>query len=220
MRRLIPIFLSALSFLAGYPDQSQPGIGCTWQEDQTAKRSLREDAEIAEDLAIRYADVHAGLRTGRYEGPEAYVETRNRCMEILFAVVAKGHGVAVERVRQASLERPVGFDVAVILAFTLLYGWVASMIAKMVRRRVELEDGVLIVLGVTLIASLLLSAVGAMAGDVWSITAETHRLGNGHLSYRTNQLPWIRHRLWFFLGGLAIYWLIAGYYYRERAAAD
>ena len=216
MRGLLTISLLTLAFLAGCTRPSQPGIGCEWHEYQGEKRPHREDAEIAEDTAIRYADAHAGLRTGRYEGPELYVATREKCMEVLFAAIAKNHGVPLEKVRQASFERPVLFNACVILAFTLLYGLVAIVIARMVRRRVELEDGVSIVMTVSLIASLLVSGAGAMAGDIWSISAETYRLGNGHLSYRTNQVPWIRCRLWFFFGGLAIYWLIAWYYYREK----
>ena len=52
------------------------------------------DSEFAEDLAIRYADIHHGLRTPHFVSGEAYDAARDRCLETLFEEIAKTHGVA------------------------------------------------------------------------------------------------------------------------------
>src|SRR5438034_1273743 len=52
---------------------------------------------------------------------------------------------------------------------------------------------------------------GVLSGEVWSITMESIRLGNDHLSYRTSRIPWKHHGLALFAGGVALYWLVAAW---------
>ena len=48
-----------------------------------------------------------------------------------------------------------------------------------------------------------------LIGDSWSIGAEVHRVGNGHLSYRTERLPWRQYRPAIMATALGIFWLAA-----------
>src|SRR5438552_6085084 len=75
---------------------------CKWPAEISGHfadaRHLSADAEFAEDLAIRYADTHHGLRTPNYVSREAYAAARDRCMGSLFEQITKEHGVPVELV--------------------------------------------------------------------------------------------------------------------------
>ena len=81
---------------------------CQWTHDarfqinlreSVHQRHLRYDADLMEDLAIRYADEHAG-RVARF----GFVKVRDECMSKLFAVIAEYHGVWKGR----SANGPVG----------------------------------------------------------------------------------------------------------------
>jgi hypothetical protein len=48
-----------------------------------------------------------------------------------------------------------------------------------------------------------------MFGELWSWIAESNRIGNDHMSYRSQRLPWARHRTALFAGALIIFWLAA-----------
>jgi hypothetical protein len=47
------------------------------------QRHLSDDALLAEDLAIRYADSGKGLGSGHFAGPTVYERTRDECMAAL-----------------------------------------------------------------------------------------------------------------------------------------
>jgi hypothetical protein len=61
---------------------------CKWPTEVASHspdaQHLSADAEFAEDLAIRYADVHHGLRTPGYVSGETYAAARDQCMQRLF----------------------------------------------------------------------------------------------------------------------------------------
>src|SRR6266567_3454407 len=75
---------------------SRVGAGrtCDWQpgdnaspldfRDRSQGLHLMGEALRAEDLAVRYADVHRGQRSGQYAGNEAYQHAREQCMATLF----------------------------------------------------------------------------------------------------------------------------------------
>ena len=75
---------------------------CRWPVESgggpAGARHLSADAEFAEDLAIRYADTHHGLRTPYYVSGEAYAAARDQCMGALFAEIAKEHHISLELV--------------------------------------------------------------------------------------------------------------------------
>ena len=178
------------------------------------QRHLNDDAQIAEDIAIRYADAHTGPRSGHFAGFDQYALTREQCRAALDQVIADDHGVSPEQVRESLAYRRPSFDLAVILSFAVLYGLAASAMARRLRRRFPFDEGWMAGAVTTAIASAVASLGGLMAGEIWSTTLEEIRIGNGHLSYRVARIPWTQHRLSIFAGGVVLFWLIAAIQYR------
>jgi hypothetical protein len=177
---------------------------------------LSDDALFAEELAIRYADSHTKRRSATDEG---YGQARERCMAELFDVIGRNHGVTQEQTREALLYRRPSQVLAVVLSFALLYGLAATGIVRLVARRYPLEEGWSEVLVAVLFTSTVVSFTGVLLGEVWAFVAETYRVGNDHLSYRADRIPWAHHRLILFVGGVVIFWLIAGLQYRAGIRA-
>ena len=116
-------FASILMCVGGCVRRDGRNSDCRWPAEVTKQaaspRHLSEDAEFAEDLAIRYADVHHGLRTPYFVSREDYTAGRERCMGTLFAEAGKQHNVAVESL-YGSLGRNRYIDLAEILPFAVL----------------------------------------------------------------------------------------------------
>lgn len=187
---------------------------CRWPAEPTSHqadaRHLSEDAEFAEDLAIRYADTHHGLRTPFYVSGEAYDAGRDACMTLLFAQIAREHGVAPEQVKASIGRNRTHIDLAVNLPFALLYFcgvWLAC--GAIWRGYTPSEDGWGPSLIMALFCSLIFGLGCTMAGEVWSLIAETYRLGNSHMSYRAQRLPWAQHRVAFFTAAVIVFWAAA-----------
>lgn len=203
-----------------------PDSNCEWPNETAIsleltnpaqQRHLSDDAQVAEDRAIRYADSHGGPRSGHFAGFDEYGRTREQCMAALFQVIANNHGVTQEQVRKSLEYRRTSLDLAVILSFAVLYGFAASGMARRLRRRFLFDEGWIAGTAVTAIASAVVSLGGVMVGEIWSTTVEGIRIGNGHLSYRVARIPWTQHRLSLFAGGVVLFWLIAGL--QQRATA-
>ena len=58
-----------------------------------------------------------------------------------------------------------------------------------------------------LFLSLMFAAGSTLLGEIWSWFAENMRVGNGHMSYRGQRLPWARYRTGLFAGALIVFWL-------------
>ncbi len=179
------------------------------------RQHLSDDAEFAEDLAIRYADSCCGLHSRNYEGMGEYAAARNACMAMLFRVVGTLHKVPEEKVRRSLGHRRAAFDIAVILSFALLYGWGASLLVRWLGRTYGPSDSLPTVAVMTVVASILAAAAGVMLGEEWSALWEIHRLGNNHMSYRAVRIPWTEHRLALFIGGVVLFLLIAAFHHRR-----
>ena len=134
-------------------------------------------------------------------------------MAELFEVIGKNHSVTMEQVRESLLHRRTSLDLAVILSFAVFYGFAANGIARRVLRRFPPDEECMMAVLATVITSAVVSTAGVLVGEEWSQVAETFRVGNGHLSYRVNRIPWNQHRLGLFIGGVILFWLIVGYYY-------
>jgi hypothetical protein len=187
---------------------------CRWPAETATRpadaRHLSADAEFAEDLAIRYADKHHGLRTPYYVSGEAYDAARDRCMAALFEQIASEHGVPPASVSGSLGRNRAWLDIAVNFPFALLYCFVAAIAARMMWRRYPPADhgwipGVIM----ALFLSLVFAAGCTMLGELWSWVAENYRIGNNHMSYRANRLPWDRHRPNLFAGALFVFWVAA-----------
>jgi hypothetical protein len=187
---------------------------CRWPAENANRpadaKHLSADAEFAEDLAIRYADTHHGLRTLHYVSGEAYDAARDRCMAALFEQIAKEHGVSSANVSGSLGRNRAEIDIAVNLPFALLYGFIAAAAARMMWRRYPpAEHGWIPGVIMALFLSLVFAAGCTMLGELWSWVAETYRIGNDHMSYRAQRLPWARHRANLFAGALIVFWVAA-----------
>ena len=208
--RLIAAFVLVLFCAAGCVRREGRNSDCRWPaetgEHPASAYHLSRDADLAEDLAIRYADVHY-WHTPYWAD---YGAARDRCMGTLFEQIAKEHGVPVERV-SSSLGRDRAYiNLAVNLPFVLLYGFAAMAATRMIWRRYPpAEDGWITGATMILLLSLAFAVAGTMIGRLWSGTAEVFRVGNGHLSYRALRLPWLRHETALFACMLILFWLAA-----------
>jgi hypothetical protein len=186
-------------------------------DKRASGRHLSEDAELAEDLAIRYADAHYGLRSGHFESNDVFTNAIKHCGQTLFEDIGRAHGVPVNRVSQALGRNRVGTDLMVNLPFVLLYGLAASLVIRRIWARYPLADGWSSGAAMVLVCSLAFGVVGVLLGEEWSTTAESLRIGTGHLSYRVNRLPWMRYRGELFITLLAVFWF-TGWFLGWRVA--
>jgi hypothetical protein len=187
---------------------------CKWPAEISGRsadaRHLSLDAELAEDLAIRYADTHHGLHTPNWVSIEVYDAARDRCMGSLFEQVAREHGVPVGLVSAALGRNRARIDVAVNLPFALLYCFAATALAQLLWRKYPpAEHGWIPGITMALFFSLAIAAGSTMLGEMWAGIAEGYRIGNAHMSYRFQRLWWARHRTGLFGGAVTVFWLAA-----------
>ena len=107
MNRLLLLIATITLVGCARPGDHPISSNCVWSEDgdhalEVSKiydrQHLRFDAATAEDMSIRWADMHFSHR------PE-YDQRRDECAQTLFQGVAKHHYVEVAVVRQYSLDR-------------------------------------------------------------------------------------------------------------------
>jgi hypothetical protein len=170
---------------------------------------LSQDAEFAEDLAIRYADVHHGLRTPYYVSSEDYNAARDSCKATLFAEVARQHDVRIELVYKSLGRNRVYIDAAEVMPFALLCCFPIAVVTRVILRRYSPADGWTSSAIMILLLSVGFALGGIMIGEVWSWFLEGYRVGNAHMSYRAQRLIWSRHPAALFSGALVLFWLVA-----------
>ncbi len=221
MVRMTSVLLLLLpAALVGCTGGKRIGSNCEWHDEtvrwldlrsQTQQRHLSDDAFVAEDLAIRYADSLGGPHR---LGWDEYHQTRDQCMAALFNVIANNHHVTPGQVRQSLGHRRGRLDLVVVLSFiALYYGVVGRGIASWVHRCFPAGRKWLALAAVS-ISSVTVSSFGVAIGELWSGALEALRVGNGHLSYRVSRIPWNAHRLDIFIVGVILFLLIALLRYR------
>ena len=180
--------------------------------DQFADRAhLRGEAATAESWAIAYADVSPL----RQQGAGPYADIRDQCMSMLFETISQSHAIDVATVREYAQQRDIIFDGAVLLIFGFAYVAIAYQVVGLVVRRFSSDERAALVAAVIIVS--LMTVFGAvLIGDSWSIGAEVLRVGNGHLSYRTERLPWRRYRPAIIGTALGIFWLAAAVRGQQR----
>ncbi len=100
------------------------------------------------------------------------------------------------------------FDAAVLLVFAFAYVVIAHQLVGAVTRRF-LDDERFALVAAVIIVSAMTVFAAVLVGDSWSIGAEVLRVGNGHLSYRTERLPWQLYRPAIIATALGVFWLVA-----------
>lgn len=201
-RRFRLVLLTAIGFsfcASGCIRLEGRNSDCKWPRETVTgpltARHLSEDAEFAEDLAIRYADAHHGLRTPYYVSGEDYASNRDRCEAMLFGEIANQHSVPTQRVYDSLGQNRAYIDLAINLPFGLIYCLVVAAVARAVWRRYPpAENGWLPGTAMILFLSVAFSIGFILVGDLWARIAETYRVGNGHMSYRADRLIWVRHQ--------------------------
>jgi hypothetical protein len=177
--------------------------------DHTADlRHLSDDAQVAEDVAIRHADLTEGTGSRR-RNVERYRDRREACKAALFAIVSRQHNVPIAEVEQAVGRRRMWLDALVMLSFAAIYVLVAYQIAARLFRG-ALADSAALAIGMSLAVAVALGVIGVLAGDVWAGLIESIRVGNGHMSYRVERVPWRQHPIQLFACGTALFIAVAG----------
>lgn len=183
---------------------------CRWPGETSnhavSARHLSADAEFAEDLAIRYADVHFGMKSPKKS--EKYGAERDQCMARLFAEIGKEHGVPVAKISGSLGQNRAYIDLAEVLPFALLYSFAAIVAARMIWcSYTPAKDGWAAGTTMTLFVSLVLAPGSTLLGGLWNWFAEGCRIGNSHMSYRAHRLFFAKHRFALFAAALMIFWL-------------
>ena len=198
---------------------------CRWPAEapvhEPTPAHLSADAEFAEDLAIRYADVHHGLRTGHYVSDAVYAAERDRCMNALFAEAAAQHHVPAAEIAAALGRNRGPIDAAENLPFALAYAFAAWFAARMIWRRYPpASHGWIAGAVMAGVVALLMAAGALLLGETWGMIAETWRTGNGHMSYRAFRLWLPNHRPATFAAGLVVSILTAWLASRRPVPSD
>jgi hypothetical protein len=193
------VILIAMIGLTGCVRRDGRNSDCKWPSHPQAKtfqlnqpgyqQHLREDVEFAEELAIRYMDVHYGPRD-----PQAAGQAMNRCLGILLGEIGNDHGITAKEAFKFFGQRSMAVDIGINLPFILLYGLAGDILIRRLRRRYPPgEDW--IALGVVIVFyTLAFGFGGLLLGGMWSNAVESLRVGSGHLSNRALRLPWNRHQ--------------------------
>jgi hypothetical protein len=174
------------------------------------RQHLYLDADLAEDLSIRYADAEHRRRFG-YGGHGGLIDSgavRRGCMDTLFADVARTHAVSIEDVRQAVGHRSWTFDISVIASFAAIYLWSATYVVGWIRR--SFGDSRSFAIVVTILTAVAAGAGGLALFAVWGAIAEMIRIGNDHMGLtRGLRNPWVHHQAELFVAGVLLFWLVA-----------
>ena len=224
IRRVCYIALVVGYVLAAFtPQSAEPDAVCQWPQDNVGPLDLsdarqgmhlRNDAEKAEDLAIRYADGHS--RPNHGHTMDEYLRTLNRCKADLFGAISKDHKVTPTEVRESiDKYRRTSLDAVVILFFGLCYGLFTDQFVRKIWRRFPPKEGRLPGILATVVLSPVVSILGVIFGEAWSNAAETLRIGYGHLVDRSSRIPWVNHRPVIFAVGIAVFWLVSWRQYRK-----
>jgi len=215
--RLPSITLLILSSCACI-DRGRINSSCDWGGEpgwrlhldrRADQRHLHTDIELAEALGIRYGDAfrRAGLDLARFY--------RERCTDSLLYEITRRHGVAPEQVLAVRGRRDARVDLGIVLLpIAMLLALVAHRMAGRIHDRF-LRDERRVALVATLLTSVAAAAVAAQLVSLWASIVEMIRLDDAHMSYRAFRLPWARHRLALFVGGVVLFDVIAAIRYRR-----
>ena len=195
---------------------------CEWTGDTSFRLDARdaahrahlvEDAQLAEELGIRYADAEHGRRTGiaHHGGLLDNGRVRNECLSRMFAAVETTHGVTAHQVRVARGVRNPVFDSAVALLFVPLYAVGAAVVCRRLFRRFTVGDGRARWVATGLV-SLAIALLGAQCFRLWGGVWEVIRVGNGHMTSirAASQTAWTKQYAGAdVLAGVLLFWLVA-----------
>ena len=242
MRRFLPpwllllvvMFGSAVATYVGCPgciDRTRVNATCEWTSDTsfpidpqntTHQKHLVADAQLAEELAIRYADAsfNRGPRRDRRVSVEHQAigkgRIRSECLSRLLQTIENNHAVTSEEVDVARGQRNRAFDLAAGLLFLPLYSLGAAVACRRLYRRFSSDERHvgLVAMG---LGSAVISFLGLQCLRLWGAVWEVIRIGNGHMTSirAASNSRWNQQYVGAdFIGGILLFWLIALICYR------
>lgn len=179
---------------------------------------LIKDAQLAEELGIRYADAEFGRRFGveHHGGLLDNGRVRRECLSRMFHAIENNHDVTSEQIRVARGQRNQTFDLAVVLLFLPLYSLGATVSCLWLCRRFSSNERY-VRLVATGLASIAAAFLGIQCFRLWGAVWEVIRVGNGHMT----SIRAASYSRWSqqyggadFIGGILLFWLIALICYR------
>ncbi len=210
---------------SGCIDRTRVNASCQWTgdtnfpidlENAVHRQHLVDDAQLAEELAIRFADAEHKRLFG-YEGHGGLIgrgRLRERCMATLVEAIERNHAVTAEQVLDARAQRDARFDAAVLLSFVVPYALGAAGVWRLVRRRFS-SDTRSVRLAALIVTSCVVGAAALLMFPLWGAVWEFARVGNGHMSsFRAARAPWIRHVGELYAGGVVLFCAVAFMYDR------
>jgi hypothetical protein len=179
---------------------------------------LIEDAQLAEELAIRYADAEFGRRFGveHHGGLIDNGRLRRDCLSRMFHAIENNHDVTSEQVHVARGRRNPTFDLAVVLLFLPFYSFGVTLTYRWLSRRFS-SDERYVGLVATGLASVAVSFLGLQCFRLFGALWEAVRVGNGHMTSirEASHSRWTQQYVGAdFIGGILLFWLIALICYR------
>lgn len=186
MRRWRAVWLGAgvcaCLWLPACAPRDRVNARCEWTGDSAEAldlsrtgdwRHLVADAQLAEDLAIRYDDAEEAR--GNRDNVGA------RCLATLVATIGTRHGVTGADVHRARAHRDAEFDRAVLGSFVALFAVVVWLGCRIAWRR-YVPDPPVVRIAAAALAALAASALAVPLSSLWIVTWEMVRVGNDHLS--------------------------------------
>lgn len=187
-------------------------------QDPAHQQHLIEDAQLAEELGIRYADAEFGRRFGieHHGGLLDNGRVRRECLSRIFHAIENNHDVTSDQIHVARGQRNRTFDLAVGLLFLPLYSLGATVACRWLCRRFSSNER-LVGLVATGLASIAAAFLGLQCFRLWAAVWEVVRVGNGHMTSirAASYSRWSQQYVGAdFIGGLFLFWLIALICYR------
>ncbi len=193
-RVLIGGTMLCAALLAACIDPARVNATCRWTDAvstrldltrATDREHLRQDAQVAWEVAQRYADVR--YRTS----PSLARPLLDSCRTMLNDSIMARHGVAAADIQRATYTRVWWIDVAVIaLPMVLLTAIGMDAATRELCRSIGKERARTIILPI-LVGLVALIATGT--GQLWAMVVETWRLRDGHIAGRVFALPSVAH---------------------------
>jgi hypothetical protein len=203
----LAVILTIAALLAGCIDRTRVNDTCTWSDavsgpldlrQRADREHLRADAEIANELMVRFGDVHGPHR------PDLERPYREQCMRSMIDTITARHAVTRAQFTAAERERIWWADVLLVFLPMAMLGAAGSdYIARRVCRGFDPEDRAVATIAVIVLSFL---AAGLTLGvtNVWAFAVEGWRLRNGHVSNRAFLIPIVTHGWACAIGAVAL----------------
>ena len=195
---------------------------CEWTGDarfpidsaeQGHRDHLTQDAQLAEELAIRNADAEHGRRfaVAHHGGLLDNGRFRQECLSQLFGAIEDHHGATADEIQLARGVRNPVFDLAVVLLFLPFYSLVAVAVCRWLNRRFPPDEPLARMIATGLV-SMAIAFLGVQCFRLWGAVWEVIRVGNGHMtSIRVaSTTRWVHQYAGAdLLGAILVFWLVA-----------